>query len=389
MNLPKLFFAISLLLFGTIGLLAIMKRENQRQKIVTEETATHFQVIDQTKPEPMKQHEGSGEIIDIESLQSPQKALTKEGLKIASSMSEFDVDKKAITHPLQSNSSLDSAADGLSTTETSDSSLTSTSSHVVIEHDDDQGSLSALFEKPSRCPIVETIRYKSRVSWKPKKSAWLIDYSNYYKTPLDFIYRSIQRGSERAPVQAVEGMEFNVLRRDIDFHFYLIVSFASCKLRLYYILPQEKKAVFLKSYPICLGRKDAQKASGSLTPLGLYQLGLKVATYQPNVMGPYKGKRIEMIQVFGTRWMPFEREVDPQSCTEPAKGFGIHGTPIRRLPDGNIAEDASSIGKFESDGCIRLCKKDIEELFSVISMRKAYVEIVPEFSKSRFMKGEI
>ncbi len=389
MNLPKLFFTISLLLFGSIGILAVMKRSEKEyiHKDPAHLTYEKGQQGDSSSGVPTPKADSSNTLqeVDLSSLQalhSRQGASLGKGAaaQVAHSLSQFDDDSV-----------------GLQKDESSQEK--SSSQPVVIEHDDIQDSIKVLFEKPSRCPIVETVRYTSRVSWKPKKSAWLVDYAHHYKTPLEFIYRSLNgpiltangqvAGYSEKPVTVSEGTEFNVFRKDINFHFYIVVSFASSKLRLYYILPEEKKAVFLKSYPICLGRKDGGKASGSLTPFGLYQLGLKVASFQPNMMGPYKGKQVEMIQVFGTRWMPFEREVDQKACTEPAKGFGIHGTPMRRMPDGKIVEDASSIGKFESDGCIRLSKKDIEELYSFVSTRRAYVEIVPDFAHSRLMKGQI
>ncbi|MGR3952423.1 MAG: L,D-transpeptidase [Chlamydia sp.] len=266
---------------------------------------------------------------------------------------------------------------------------------VIIDHDDQQDSIKTLFARSSNSPIIQTIRYSSRVSWKPKKAAWLIDYSQQYKTPLDFIYKSIQlfqsqpgTTHERAK-EIAEGTEFNVFRNDVNFRFYLVVSFASTRLRLYYILPEEKKAVFLKSYSVCLGKRNTEKSSGSLTPFGLYQLGLRITTYEPHIIGSYKGKRVEMMQFFGTRWIPFEREVDPKICTEPAKGFGIHGMPYYRDANDKLVEDVSSCGKFESEGCIRLNRKDIEELYSLISLRQAYVEIVPDFTHSRLMKGQI
>jgi hypothetical protein len=94
------------------------------------------------------------------------------------------------------------------------------------------------------------------------------------------------------------------------------------------------------------------------------------------------------MQIFGSHWIPFEKAIGP--CTEPAKGFGIHGTPV--LPNsktGRLEEDTSSLGHYESDGCIRLAGKDMKELFSIVSTRPAYVEIVPSFQQSKLLSGEI
>ena len=52
---------------------------------------------------------------------------------------------------------------------------------------------------------------------------------------------------------------------------------------------------------------------------------------------------------------------------------------------GELEEDNSSIGHCESDGCIRLAGKDMKELFSVISTRPTYVEIVQSFQQSKLI----
>lgn len=60
--------------------------------------------------------------------------------------------------------------------------------------------------------------------------------------------------------------------------------------------------------------------------------------------------------ILGTRWLGFEN-------TQQHQGYGVHGT---KQPD--------SIGKNESDGCIRLLNEDVEELFELVS-RGTVVEI--------------
>ena len=259
---------------------------------------------------------------------------------------------------------------------------------VVIEHDPVENGLDMLFVKGSSCPIVETVTYKRHVPWKSHSAAWLADYAHHYKTPLDFIYRSLNAGKEYTPTTVSDGARFNVLKKGIDFRFHLIVSISSCRLRLYYVIPEEKKAVFLKSYQVCLGKKDSSKSSECLTPLGMYQLGDRIAVFKPKMMGMHKGKKIELIQVFGGYWIPFEKALG--DCSEPAKGFGIHGTPIHRdAATGTLQEDNSSIGHFESDGCIRLAGKDMQELYSIISTHKTYVELVTSFDQSKLFQGEI
>ena len=103
-----------------------------------------------------------------------------------------------------------------------------------------------------------------------------------------------------------------------------------------------------------------------------------MAIYKPGVMGYFQDRQIEMIRIFGTRWMPFEKEV--ADCTDGAKGYGIHGAPWINEPDTNLLlEDREKVGKYDSDGCIRLFSEDIEEIFSIVISKPTVVEIVSDF----------
>jgi hypothetical protein len=340
MSLPRLFLFISVVLFSLIGTLALFKRGNAGKE-------------SQPPPVSVERQE-----VDV-ALLSNFKEKTAVALPAIQTELERDL-------PASSESS----------------------NCVVIEHDDEPEIVASLFAKNSNCPIVETITYKSHVPWKQHRSAWLIDYANYYKTPLSFIYRSLTGDADAKTANVADGQQFNVFRRDIEFRFHAVVCLSNCTMRLYYVLPESKKVIFLKSYSVCLGRRDSSRPSGFLTPTGTFQLGSRVAVFQPRMMGIHKSKQVEMIQVFGTHWIPFEREIS--DCSSPAKGFGLHGTPIvRNEKTGELTEDNSSIGQYESDGCIRLSGKDIREIFSIVSTRKAYVEIVPSFQKSKLMSGEI
>ncbi len=57
--------------------------------------------------------------------------------------------------------------------------------------------------------------------------------------------------------------------------------------------------------------------------------------------------------VLGTRWMKLDSADGQKELT----GYGIHGT-----------DDASSIGKQSSEGCIRLLNRDVEELFKIVPL---------------------
>jgi lipoprotein-anchoring transpeptidase ErfK/SrfK len=259
---------------------------------------------------------------------------------------------------------------------------------VVIEHDVEPEGLSTLFAKNSNCPIVETVVYKSHVPWKHQRSAWLIDYAQHYRTPLDFIYGSLNGNGDFSPKNVSEGTAIRVLKKDLTFRFHMVVSLSSCRLRLYYVLPKDRRAVFLKTYQVGVGRKDASKPSGSLTPTGLYQLGSRVGVFRPRMTGMYRGKKVELMRVFGCHWIPFEKEI--RGCSEPAKGLGIHGVPMdRNEQTGELVENIASLGHYESDGCIRLAGKDIHELFAIVSTRQTFIEIVPTFQHSALMRGEI
>lgn len=242
--------------------------------------------------------------------------------------------------------------------------------------------ITELFKPGSTLPFVETIKYKSRVSWKPGRAAWLIDYAFHYKTSLDFIARSINGTPSYTIPSIADGIEFNVLKLGSNFHFYLIADLSRHKMWFYYVDPSRESCLLLKTYKVCFGRVSDAKKSGCLTPTGKYKLGSRVAVFKPKMMGMHKNKRVELVRVFGTRWIPFEKEID--DCSEPAKGFGIHGTPWEEDPTTHIlASTDASIGKYESDGCIRLVQKDIEELYSIISTRDTFIEIVPDYSLSK------
>jgi hypothetical protein len=239
----------------------------------------------------------------------------------------------------------------------------------------DANRIEELFNKTDpRMPIVETITYKSHVPWQKGRPAWLSDYASYYETSRHFIARSLNGKPDYLKQDLAEGDRFNVLRKDKNFEFYLLVDTSRCRLWFYTIDLDTKQKTLLKTYQVGLGRLDASKASGLLTPLGKYTLGERIAVYKPKTMGTYQGKKTEMITIFGTRWIPFDKEI--ANCTASAKGFGIHGTPWTEGVD-----EASGIGKYESDGCIRLSTPDMEELFAIIITKPTTIEIVRDFTE--------
>jgi len=228
-----------------------------------------------------------------------------------------------------------------------------------------------------KLPIVETITYKSNVHWLHGRPAWIADYSSHYKTSRHFIARSLNGCPNYEKQDVKNGDKFNVLNSKIDLEFYLVIDLLASRLWLYYVDKDADERVLLKSYPVGIGRPDPMRASGYLTPTGIYSLGEKIAVYRPKAKGFYQGEKIEMVQVFGSRWIPFGTEI--AHCTEPAKGYGIHGLPLKSNDSGKYEEDLASLGNYESDGCVRMATKDVEELFAIIITRPTTVELVKGF----------
>ena len=225
-------------------------------------------------------------------------------------------------------------------------------------------------------PIVETITYKSKVTWQKGRPAWLSDYANHYKTSRHFIARSLNGKPDYLKQDLAEGGRFNILKPEKNVQFNLIIDTSRCKMWFYYHDLDTNEKILVKTYPVGLGRIDHSKISGLLTPLGVYSLGSRIAVYKPKMTGLHNGAKIEMIRVFGTRWIPFEKEIS--ATTSPAKGFGIHGLPWT-MKNSTLLEDRDSLGKYESDGCIRMAADDIEELYAIVITRPTTIEIVKDF----------
>lgn len=233
----------------------------------------------------------------------------------------------------------------------------------------------------SKLPIVETISYTSRVPWLKDRPAWIADYATHYSTSRHFIARSLNRKPDYFTQRISPGDRFNVFKRDMNVQFHLLIDLSRCRMWFYYVDLGSNERALLKTYRVGLGRQDSKTASGYLTPTGKYILGSKIAIYKPGTQGTFQDRKVEMIRVFGTRWIPFDKEVE--GCTESAKGFGIHGAPWVADAAGQLTEDRSMIGKYESDGCIRLSSEDIEELFAIIVTKPTQVELVKDFHDAK------
>lgn len=247
--------------------------------------------------------------------------------------------------------------------------------------------VAMLFNKGDmKFPFVETVIYKSRVPWQKGRPAWLSDYASYYSTSRHFIARSLNGNKDYLKQDLAEGDRFNVFRKDKSISFHLLVDLGRCKLWLYGLDSDKQERYLIKTYPVSVGRKDENRTSGLLTPLGTYSLGDKVAIYKPKMQDFHNGKKVEMLRIFGTRWIPFDKEI--KGCTEPSKALGIHGVPWQMSAKGELAEDRESLGKYDSDGCIRLSTEDIEEVFAIIITKPAIIELVADFYDAQ-MAGTI
>ncbi|HSX11497.1 MAG TPA: L,D-transpeptidase family protein [Chlamydiales bacterium] len=232
-----------------------------------------------------------------------------------------------------------------------------------------------------KLPIVETVSFTSRVPWLKDRPAWIADYAAHYETSRHFIARGLNRKADYFTQKVCPGDQFNVFKKDKNLRFHLLVDLTHCRMWFYYIDLDNNERVLLKTYRVGLGKMDSQRASGSLTPVGKYELGEKIVIYKPGIMGFFQDQKVEMIRVFGTRWLPFEKEIE--GCSETAKGYGLHGSPWVEGPDGQLVEDRSKIGKYDSDGCIRLNAEDVEEIFSIVVTKPTTVEIVKDFKMAK------
>jgi len=233
----------------------------------------------------------------------------------------------------------------------------------------------------SKFPFVETICYTSRVPWLKGRPAWVADYASHFKTSKHFIARSLNGKCDYYSQKVVPGDRFNVFKEDRELSFHLLIDLSRCKVWFYAVDLEDNARYLVKTYRVGLGRLERTSPSGSLTPTGKFLLGSKVTQYKPGITGYFQDEEAEMIQVFGTRWIPFGEEIGETS--HPAKGYGLHGCPWVFDPiTDELVEDTSTVGKYEGDGCIRFRRDDIEELYSILITKPTVVEIVSDYTEA-------
>jgi len=243
--------------------------------------------------------------------------------------------------------------------------------------------IEALFSvSDDNFPYVKTIRYRSHVDWLKGRPAWISDYATHYKTSRHFIARSLHGKGNYYKQDVANGNHFTVLDPDKNIEFYLLVDLSRCKLWFYLYDRDTHKRILLKDYVVGLGKPSPLKSSGLLTPRGKYSLGDRIAAYRPHTTGIHNGEKVELIRIFGTRWIPFDKEI--ANTSSPAKGFGIHGLPWIDDPNkGTIKEDLSSLGLYQSDGCVRMAAEDVEEIYAIIATKPSYIELVTDINDAK------
>ena len=249
---------------------------------------------------------------------------------------------------------------------------------VVSEEEMDQ--VWRLFTtSKQKLPIVETIRYKVRVPWCEGRPAWVSDYASHYSTSRHFIARSLNKKRDYETQKISLGDQFNVLKKEVSF--YLVIDLSRCKMWFYAIDEVSKERYLLKTYKVGVGRFDQKADSGVLTPKGTFVLGNKVAVYKPGIEGYFQDNLVEMVRIFGTRWIPFSEKVSGEG--ESPRGYGLHGAPwVYDLKTKSYREDLSTIGGYSSDGCVRLTQEDIEELFCIVITKPTVVQVVSDFQEA-------
>lgn len=242
--------------------------------------------------------------------------------------------------------------------------------------------MAQLFQPyPPILPIVETLSYSGKVDWLTGRTAYLGDYATHYQTSKHFISRSLHGFGNYLSDRVSKGDRFNVFRKDKEIEFHLVLDISRLKLWLYCYDKTDDSRFLLKAYPVCAGRLDKNRRSGSLTPLGTFSIGKEISVNELGVMGSYKNELRELITVFGVRWIPFGREV--ANCTGSSKGLGLHGVPWKKNPETQeIFENRECIGHYESGGCIRLLTEDIEEIYAVIASKPSFIHVVRDFCEA-------
>lgn len=233
-----------------------------------------------------------------------------------------------------------------------------------------------------KLPFMETIAYTHHVPWLKGRSALLNDYARHYQTSSQFIARSLNDGkNETLMRRIVQGETFNVISSDKNIEFYLVVDLSRRFMHLYAYDAGMEERYLLKIYKVGVGSLDPNQKSGCETPLGRYKLSERIGIYKPGVVANVGGRVMELVQLYGTRHIPFgDRK---HQCA-------IQGNPwVVDADTGDLIEMRNFIGQYATEGNIRMHTEDVEELFSIVTSRDTYIEIVRDFPEAHLPGREV
>lgn len=222
-------------------------------------------------------------------------------------------------------------------------------------------------------PFVKTLTYTRWVDWLADREAWVVDYAAHYRTSRHFIARGLHQERDYFNQAISDGDRFNIFDPTYSLSFLLRVNLARCKMWFYVIDLESDHRWLVKTYSVGVGRY--QSNGSSLTPAGSFMLGDRVAIYPPRYWEVVQGQVVEMISLFGSRWLPLVDAETGHGC-----GYGLHGAPWSLIDEekGEYREERELLGTHSSEGCIRLSKEEIEDLYAIVISRPTRVEIVSE-----------
>jgi hypothetical protein len=338
MSIIKVFGITVVALFALIGVMGVIKKNRHPKEIISEQVVIQSEENAESIPAFVKE------------------TITYEAMPIVPLEQEKPVRKETVVETIASN---------------------------LNETTDEVNRIEWFFSKgKDKFPFIETVSYKSRVSWLQGRPAWIADYASYYGTSRHFIARSLNGNRDYYTQKVSSGDLFNVFQKDKEIKFYLLVDLSKLKMWFYVYDASSNLRYLVKTYKVGCGKLDKEASSGCLTPIGTFTLGEKVAIYKPGVEGFFKDEKVEMIRVFGTRWIPYAGEQDETQAL--SKGLGMHGIPwAQDEMTGELIENKTSIGCYDSSGCVRLLQEDIEELFSIVITKPTTVQIVKQFQDAK------
>jgi hypothetical protein len=137
--------------------------------------------------------------------------------------------------------------------------------------------------------------------------------------------------------------------------FHAVVSKSRFTLDLYLGSPGERGSMYVRSFPVGLGRHGS-------TPTGTWMLAPGGKLLNPKWWGTDGEPPVESgdpKNPLGTRWMALN---GTQGDAVGKEGFGIHGTI-----------DPDSMGKEMSHGCIRMVNENVEKVYDMLTDGKSTV----------------